>query len=218
MTRILLAGATGLIGRQVVELLADMPSDHELHIISRRPVGNLPVNITQHIDDASRWSDYITASAPDVLISCLGTTIKTAGSKSAFAAVDLNLVSMVGQTAKTAGAGQMIMVSSVGANVSSANFYLSTKGKAEQALRAIGFDRLDIIRPGLLRGNRAETRTGELLGMMLSPLTDAMMHGRLRRYRSIDSATVAKAITNLTMADGSGMFIHENDAITTLAG
>jgi uncharacterized protein YbjT (DUF2867 family) len=218
MTRILLAGATGLIGRQVVELLADMSSDHELHIISRRPVGNLPVNITQHIDDASRWSDYITASAPDVLISCLGTTIKTAGSKSAFAAVDLNLVSMVGQTAKTAGAGQMIMVSSVGANVSSANFYLSTKGKAEQALRAIGFDRLDIIRPGLLRGNRAETRTGELLGMMLSPLTDAMMHGRLRRYRSIDSATVAKAITNLTMADGSGMFIHENDAITTLAG
>ena len=112
----------------------------------------------------------------------------------------------------------MITVSSVGASADASNFYLSTKGKAEQALRALGFDRLDILRPGLLRGNRQESRTGEALGIILSPLTDALMHGPLRRYRSIDSATVANAIASLTVGGGKGENIHENDAIAALAG
>lgn len=112
----------------------------------------------------------------------------------------------------------MIAISSVGASAKSANFYLSTKGKAEAALRALAFDRLDILRPGLLRGNREENRTGESLGIMLSPFTDSLMHGPLRRYRSIDSAVVAKAIANLALNGGEGQLIHENDAITALAG
>lgn len=218
MSRILLAGATGLVGFQVLQLLALEGSKAEPHSISRRPVVLLPLGIQPHIVDIAEWSAIITGIKPDVAISCLGTTIKTAGSKEGFAAVDLDLVTSVATAAKAAGAKQMIAISSVGASANSANFYLATKGKAEAALRALTFDRLDILRPGLLRGNREESRAGETLGIILSPLTDALMHGPLRRYRSINSFDVAMAIANLAVVGGQGQFIHENDAITALAG
>ena len=218
MSKILLVGATGLVGQQVLQLLTMQNSANELSIISRRSVDNLPIYLSQHVAEPSEWPRRIAAIAPDILINCLGTTIKIAGSNSAFAAVDLELVNTIGRAAQTAGAKHMITVSSVGANAYSANFYLSTKGKAELALRAIGFQRLDIIQPGLLRGDRAERRQGESLGIMLSPLTDAIMHGPLRRFRSIDSATVARAIANLVSAGGAGTYIHENEEITALAG
>lgn len=218
MTRILLAGATGLVGSQVLGRLVKRSGNPEIHVIARRPFEDVPPNMRQHIADTADWPAEIAKIGPDVAISCLGTTIKTAGSKAAFAAVDLDLVVAVATAAKTTGARHMITVSSVGASPNASNFYLSTKGKAEQGLRALGFDRLDILRPGLLRGNRQESRTGEALGIILSPFTDALMHGPLRSYRSIDSATVASAIASLAVGGGQGEFIHENDAIAALAG
>ncbi len=215
MSKILLVGATGLVGSQVFKGLC---SAHDLHIISRRPLVSLPPNVMCHVIASEGWAELTAKIAPDIAISCLGTTIKTAGSKTAFAAVDFDLVTAFAAAAKESGARQMIAISSVGASASSANFYLSTKGKAEAGLRALEFGRLDILRPGLLRGDRQESRAGEALGMMLSPFTDALMHGPLRRYRSIDSATVARAIVNLVETERHGQFIHENDAITALAG
>ena len=218
MTRILLTGATGLVGSQVLGRLVERSGNEEIHVIVRRPLEDVPPNMRQHVADAADWPLEIAKIGPDVAISCLGTTIKTAGSKAAFAAVDLDLVVAVATAVKTAGARHMITVSSVGASADASNFYLSTKGKAEQALRALGFDRLDILRPGLLRGNREESRSGEALGIMLSPFTDALLHGPLRRYRSIDSFEVAMAIANLAETNGQGAFIHKNDAIAALAG
>ena len=218
MSRILLAGATGLVGSQVFKNLAEQSANHELDVIARRPLEAVSMNMRQHVADTADWPAQIMRIAPDVAISCLGTTIKTAGSEAAFAAVDLDLVVALATAAKAAGAKQMIVISSVGAMPASNIFYLRTKAEAEHNLRMLGFDRLDIIRPGLLRGNREESRLGERLGILLSPFTDALMHGSLRRYRSIDSAIVANAIANLAGTGGQGTFIHENDAITALAG
>lgn len=218
MTRILLAGATGMVGRQVATIMSAPSIDGELHVISRRQINGLDSSAIQHIVEPANWTSPIIEVAPQVIISCLGTTIKSAGSKSAFTGVDFDLITLVGQAARAAGTRHMILVSSVGANASSANFYLSIKGKTENAIRALGFERLDIIRPGLLRGIRENARTGESLGIMLSPLTDVMMQGPFRRYRSIDGGIVAKAIANLSVAGGQGTFIHENDSITELAG
>jgi len=117
----------------------------------------------------------------------------------------------------------MISVSSVGAKAGSGNFYLSTKGKMEDALAAMGFDRLDILRPGLLLGDRhGPRRTGEAIGMLLAPLTDALMHGGLRRYRSVRADAVARAMLALaagggTTGGGSSVHVHEHDAILSLA-
>ena len=218
MRRILLAGGTGLVGSQVLQHLALGHSNIELHIIARRPVNSPPAGVQSHVADIADWPALIARIAPEVAICCLGSTIKVAGSKEAFAAVDFDLVTAFAKASKAAGAKQMIEISSVGANAQSANFYLATKGKAESALQALSFDRLDIVRPGLLRGNRSESRAGEALGITLSPFSDALMHGAFRRYRSVDSQIVARAIAALAIVGGQGEFIHENDAMTALAG
>ena len=216
--KILLAGASGLIGSKLVKLLAGC--DVELHILTRRLLETGKAAIVQIVSDPADWPAHIAELAPDVAISCLGTTWNKSGkSEAAFRGVDLDLVLAFAGAAKQAGARQMIAVSSVGASANSAGFYLRTKGQAEQGLADLGFDRLDILRPGLLTGERGgDRRLGERAGIMLSPFTDALLHGSLRRYRSINAATVAGAIAQLVIAGGQGRFIHENDAITALAG
>ncbi len=217
-TLVLVAGASGLIGCKVTILLS--AADVEVHIPTRRMLEILPPGTVQHIADPAEWPGLIANLNPDAAISCLGTTWSKSGkNEAAFRAVDLDLVLAFATAAKKAGARHMVSVSSIGASAKSSNFYLRTKGEAEEGLKQLGFERLDLLRPGLLTGERVgERRLGERLGILLSPFTDALMHGSLRRYRSIDSAIVANAIANLAVTGGQGTFIHENDAITALAG
>jgi uncharacterized protein YbjT (DUF2867 family) len=218
MKKVIVAGATGLIGKQVVFELAGL--DHvETHILVRRTPERVPEGLIVHALDTGSWPKAIAATAPDVVISCLGTTMRTAGSKEAFRAVDFDLVLAVAAAARAAGARQMIAVTSVGASPKASNFYLKTKGEAEDAMAAQGFERLDLIRPGLLTGGeRPDARPGESLGILLSPITDLLMVGGLSRYRSVPAATVAHAIVALVTKGGEGRHIHENDAIRALAG
>ncbi|MGL5837891.1 MAG: NAD(P)H-binding protein [Sphingorhabdus sp.] len=218
MKKIVIAGATGLIGKQVIALLADR-QDVETHILVRRQPDTVFPNIKTHVADPADWSHKVAAIAPDVAISCLGTTMRTAGSKAAFRAVDFDLIVSVARAAKAAGAEHMIAVSSTMAKPDSNNFYLKTKGETEAAILSLGFERTDFMRPGLLTGGRRpDSRPGETIGIMLSPLTDLLLVGKLRRYRSIPSAIVARAIVKLALGDGEGQHIHENDAIRVLAG
>ena len=165
-----------------------------------------------------RWADIIAAERPAVLISCLGTTIRQAGSQAAFRAIDHDLLLAAARGARAGGAAQAIVVSSVGAEAKARNFYLRTKGEAEDGLRALGFERLDVLRPGLLLGDRdGPPRLGEGIAMLAAPLTDALLHGSLRRYRAIRADAVARAIVALVGRAPSGAYIHENDAIRALA-
>jgi uncharacterized protein YbjT (DUF2867 family) len=216
--QVLLAGASGLIGGKVTILLS--AADIEVHIPTRRMLEIMPPGTVQHISDPAGWPEVIAGLTPKVAISCLGTTWNKSGkNEAAFRAVDLDLVLAFATAAKEAGARHMIAVSSVGASTKSSTFYLRTKGEVEDGLKQLGFARLDILRPGLLTGDRGtERRFGERLGILFSPITDAILHGPFRRYRSIDSMTVARAIAKLAIGGGSGNFIHENDAITALAG
>lgn len=217
-TEMLLAGASGLIGGKVVALLSG--ADVEVHVPTRRLLEIMPPGTVQHIADPAEWPDRIAGLNPEVAISCLGTTWNKSGkSEAAFRAVDFDLVLAFASAARKAGARHMISVSSVGASAKSAGFYLRTKGETDEGLKHLAFERLDILRPGLLTGERGgERRLGERIGVMVSPLTDALLHGSFRRYRSIDSRIVAKAIANLAISGGQGDFIHENVAIATLAG
>lgn len=211
---ILLVGATGLIGQAVIRHAGSRP----LIVLGRRDIDDLPDHHAPLVAPPERWADIIAAERPAILISCLGTTIRQAGSQAAFRAVDHDLILSAARGAKMGGARQLIVVSSVGASARSSNFYLRTKGETEEALRATGFDRLDILRPGLLTGERAgPARLGEGLATVAAPLVNAMLFGSLRRYRSIPSDTVAKAIVALGGHKGSGVHVHENDAIRALA-
>ncbi len=214
--RIILAGATGLVGRSAARMLSE--AGHDVHCIMRRADDSLPPLVRQIVAPTQEWADLVRGVRADVAISCLGTTMRDAGSKEAFAAVDLSLVLAFATVAKQAGAENFIAVSSVGASESSNNFYLATKGKAEAQVQALGFARCDFLRPGLLRGERsANRRYGEHIGLMLSPLTDMLLMGSFARYRSIPAETVARAIAALAAENGQGKFIHENSAIERLA-
>lgn len=214
MSDALIVGATGLVGRAVI----DLAGDRRLTVLARREVAGLPPQHALLVAPPERWGTILAGECPSILISCLGTTIRQAGSQAAFRAVDHDLVLAVARAARLAGTAHMIAVSSVGAAAKSGNFYLRTKGEVEEELRGIGFDRLDLVRPGLLTGNRAgPARLGEGLAMLAAPLTDALLHGALRCYRSIPARTVARAIAALTALGGTGVHIHENDAIRALA-
>lgn len=214
MPDVLIVGATGMVGRAVIERFTSA----SLTILARRAVEGLASHHEQIVAPSERWAGIIAAEKPAVLISCLGTTIRLAGSQAAFRAVDHDLVLAAARGAKSGGTPHMIAVSSVGAAAKSGNFYLRTKGETEDDLRALGFRRLDLIRPGLLRGDRpGPQRLGEGLATIAAPLTDALLHGSFRRYRSISGETVAAAIVRLAARDGSGTHIHENDAIRALA-
>ena len=214
MPDVLIVGATGLVGRAIIEHLGSNP----VTVLARREIEGLATQHKQLVSPSDRWGDILAAEKPAVLISCLGTTIRQAGSQAAFRAVDHDLVLAAARGGRAGGTRHMISVSSVGAAAKSSNFYLRTKGETEDGLRALGFDRLDLIRPGLLRGDRpGPQRLGEGLATIAAPLTDALLHGSLRRYRSISSDTVAAAIARLAGQGGSGVHIHENDAIRALA-
>ena len=214
MSDALLVGATGMIGRAVIDQARALP----LTIVARRAVEDVADSHAVIVAPSGEWGDLVAAQEPATLICCLGTTIRQAGSQAAFRAVDHDLVLATAEGARRGGARQMILVSSVGAAAKSGTFYLRTKGETEDGLRALGFRRLDILRPGLLTGNRAgPARFGEGLAMAAAPLTDALMHGSLRRYRSIPGDLVARAIVALTGRRDSGVHIHENDAIRALA-
>ena len=214
MSDALIVGATGLVGSAVIEAFGD----RSVTIVTRRPVEGLPPHHAERVAPPNNWPDIIAAEKPAVLICCIGTTIRQAGSQAAFRAVDHDLILAAARGARQGGTAHMIVVSSVGASAKAGNFYLRTKGETEDGLRALGFERLDLIRPGLLLGNRpGPPRLGEGLATIAAPLADALLHGSFRRYRSIQGATVAAAIVKLAGQGGSGVHLHENDAIRALA-
>lgn len=212
-TRVVLVGATGLIGRAVMAEAVGRPDIH-LVAVARREVP-LPkgARMEMLLSDTQHWPDAIAAGRPHTVAIALGTTIKAVGGdKASFRAVDHDLVLECAAAAKAAGARQLIVVSSVGAEFASKNFYLSVKGEVEDKLAKLHFERLDLLRPGLLRGHReGPARPAERLGMFLSPLADLLMLGNLSKYRSAKSSDLARVILSLAGAKQRGRFVHHHD-------
>ena len=215
--KILIVGATGLIGGLLTRKLVGQGADKQMHLLLRRPYRENVGKAKVHVQLQENWPAAIAKIKPDIAISCLGSTMKKAGSKAEFAPVDRDLVGAVAAAARAAGARQFIAVSSTMADSSASGFYLKTKGEAEDLLRAQQFDRLDILRPGLLRGERTnDNRLGERLAIAASPVLDMLLHGKFRRYRSILASDVAASIVALIGADPSGEYVHENDGICAM--
>lgn len=211
--RVVIAGASGLIGGLVLPKL----QGHDLTLVGRRALPAAPPDATQRVGPMADWPELVSQSACGAAICCLGTTIRAAGSQAAFAAVDRDAVVAFATAAKEAGARQFLMVSSIGANASARNFYLKTKGEAEAGVRALGFDRVDIFRPGLLRGDRqGPKRPGEAIMMAISPITDLLTPHVFDQYRSIAAESVAGAIAACIGRPEGGIHVHENRDILGL--
>ena len=199
MKHSIIAGATGLVGNNILHQLAvrgDTPV-----AMARRPIKDLPANA--QLLEINFEQFLINGELPqcDHLYLCLGTTIKTAGSRDAFRAVDFEYSLAVAKKAIQAGATGISLVSSVGANASSKNFYLKTKGQLEDAIKSLGFSSINIYRPGILMGDRSEARPLEGLGKIVFQVIDPLLLGYLSPYRSIQANLLAS-----TMIDNADQF------------
>ena len=190
---VLIAGASGLVGREILQgLLAD-DSVVAVHSLGRRELDLKHPKLTQHRVDFSKALPAL-PSVGEAFVA-LGTTIKVAGSQEAFRAVDYDAVVAVAKAAKAAGATRLGVVSAMGASKSSGIFYNRVKGEMEDALSAMGFDTLVIARPSFLAGDREALgqplRGGEKLAMNVSRLLAPLIPDN---YKSIDAAAVSRAL------------------------
>ncbi len=215
--RVMLVGATGLIGREVITRAANLP-DIALLGLARSEM-DMPAGARFELllADPADWDQAVTTIKPEAVICALGTTRRKAGSNEALRKVDHDLVLQVAQAARQQGAEHFVHVSSVGADMASRNPYLRTKGETERDLQKMRFRRLDVLRPGLLRGERkGDFRPGESIAALLSPLTDLALWGSWTRFRSISAGDVAVALLQATLERPGGAFAYQNEGIHRL--
>ncbi len=214
---LLVVGATGLVGEAFLQQCAAIEPAYKMSALVRSPGVEIPSSCVEMVAPSDEWPELIERLQPDTVFCALGTTIRKAGSRNAFHAVDFTLVHDVGMAAKRAGASHFIAVSSVGADARASSFYLKTKGETEEALIAEGFDRLDLLRPGLLRGPRREFRLGEQFGVVASPVVDCLMQGAFKKFRSVHADQVALAALRLVEAEEKGVYKYDSEQIHALA-
>jgi uncharacterized protein YbjT (DUF2867 family) len=217
--RVALVGATGLVGRAVI---ASASAGDEARIvgIARREAPLPPgARMEMFVADPAKWGEVFEAVRPRALVCALGTTWKKAGrDAAAFRAVDHDLVLATAEAAHRAGVPNMVLVSAAGADARSKTLYMRVKGETEEALSKTGFKRFDILRPGLLRGERVgDLRFAERAALIAAPLVDPLLSGAWERFRSIDAAVVAEAALGLALRRAGGRFTHDNEAMRRAA-
>ena len=194
----MVVGSTGLVGKSVVNHLIEKDIA-VLALVRNDEVSNNSLLNYYKIDfDDLQFPDETFSDIKDIFI-CLGTTIKKAGSKEAFQKVDITYCYEIAKQAQARGVKNISIVTSLGSDSNSRNFYLKSKGMIEDKINKLDFDSISIHRPGLLIGARNEIRLGEFIGQKIFPyFIDPFLKGSIRKYRSIKGDTLAKAMVNLS--------------------
>jgi uncharacterized protein YbjT (DUF2867 family) len=215
-TSALLVGASGLVGRHLLQLLLHESVYERIAVLVRKPLAVSHTRLTQHVVDFDRLDHHKKIIRADDVFCCLGTTIRAAGSQEAFRKVDFTYVVQTAALASKNGARQFLMVSSLGANVGSKIFYSRAKGKVEEAVSKLPFFGIHIFRPSILLGERAESRPGEKAGIAVMKLFSFAMIGPWKKYKPIHAQIVANAMVRVASAGLQGVNIFESVRIQTL--
>ncbi|MTI28636.1 NAD-dependent epimerase/dehydratase family protein [Fulvivirga kasyanovii] len=206
----LIAGATGLVGSQLLDLLLNDPYYEKVIVLTRRLVSKKSdklVNLLIAFENLDAHAEQLKA---DDVYCCLGTTMKKAGSKDKFRQVDFAYPYEIARLFHTNGAQQFLLISALGADSNSSIFYNRVKGDVEEAITSMGFRSYHIFRPSLLMGPRQEKRLGEGLGKAFFKVFGFLFAGPLKKYKAIDSAKVAKAMFAIARQNKIGKFVHES--------
>ena len=205
----IVAGSTGLVGKNVLMKLCDQKED--VIALTRRPISNLPSNANELIIDFDSFLEDGSLPKCDHVFICLGTTIKTAGSQENFRKVDIDYCLSIAKKAKDSGAKTLSLISSIGANSSSKNFYLRTKGQLEDAIQEIGFPVVNIFRPSFLVGQRSEKRLYEGVGIMIASFMNLFLVSSARKYRSVKVELLAKTMVSKINSKPGVNYFHFDD-------
>ena len=209
MRTLLLVGSTGLVGQSVLQQALDHPAVGQVVAPTRRPLPAHPrllnpiVDFEALPDDAPWW-------AADAVICTLGTTIKKAGSQAAFYRVDHDHPLRVAELARRQGARAFALNSALGADASARVFYSRTKGELERDLQRLGYPSLTLVRPGLIGGERAESRPAERLGVVVSEWLRPVLPAR---YRVVPAQRIAFHLLQAALAELPGLHVIPSDAI-----
>jgi len=212
----LLVGASGLVGRNLLQLLLAEERYAQVKILVRRSLSIPNAKLGEHIVDFDHLDRYSWLFDVEDVFCCLGTTIRTAGSQRAFRTVDFTYVVQTGALASKGGAKQFLLVSSLGANPRSRTFYTRVKGEVEEAVSKLPFNAVHIFRPSFLLGEREEQRTGENVAIALMKLLRPLMIGGWKKLRPIQATTVAAAMVRAAEMNKHGVNVFESDQIQTL--
>ncbi len=214
MKTAILAGSTGLIGAQVLQLLlmenstsADRQVYDRVIALSRTPLALSHNKLTNLIVDFDSLEDYTTQLKGDDVYCCLGTTIKQAGSKAAFLKVDLDYPVSLARITRNQGAHQFLLVTALGANKDSSIFYNRVKGEVQEAIDQVGFESFHIFQPSMLVGPRTRPRRGEIIAQRLMKVVGVLIP---RKYKAIESVKVARAMVATAGNSRKGNFVYES--------
>ena len=201
----LLAGATGLVGQELLKLLLADPRYSAVNVVGRRAPDVQHPKLKTHI--TTSFADWACPAVDDVFIA-LGTTIKVAGGKAAFKAIDGDAVVAIAAAAKAAGASRLAVVSAMGASVQSGVFYNQVKGEMEVAVSQLGFEAVVIARPSLLAGDRDVLKQPERVAEKLSLVAFKLFKPLIpANYRSIQASSVAHAMVSTLQTAGAGKHV-----------
>lgn len=203
----LVAGATGLVGREILRLLAEDDGVAEIRALVRRSLPAPPSRkVAECRADFDRLEEHPEWFRADAVFCALGTTIKDAGSQDAFRRVDYSYPLAIAKLAREVGTRHFLLVSALGADLHSRAFYHRVKGEVEEAVLSLGYPSLTIARPSLLLGERGEARPMEDLAKKLGWLVPA-------RWRPVHAAQVAAALVDAARRAKPGVEILENPAL-----
>ncbi len=207
----LVAGSTGLIGNFLVKELAK--SDIEVIALTRNEHFSENQQVIYETVDFDKRESFeeLFKNVTDVFI-CLGTTINKAGSKESFRKVDVDYSFSIAEAASKASVPNLSVVTSIGADSKSNNFYLKCKGEVEEMISSLPFQSLSIYRPGLLIGEREERRFTESIGQIIQPrLIDPLLRGSAKKYRSVKAEDLAYTLQTLSGASKGKTIYHFED-------
>jgi len=210
-----IVGATGLVGRSLLDGLLAEPRVERVTAIVRRPVERAHPKLEVLTIDFERLERELEGRTASVGFCCLGTTIKKAGSEAVFYRVDHDYPLAFGRACKAAGVRKLLVVTALGADPSSGIFYNRVKGEVERDLEALALPELHVLRPSLLLGERAERRPAEAFAMAVAKPLGALLVGPLAKYRAIPGESVARQMLALALdtSPRASLTIHESEAI-----
>lgn len=213
----ILIGANGLIGQELLKQLIAHSQYQEIIVLVRKLLPLQHEKIKQIIVDFDVIDQYTDLIYGDVIFSCLGSTKKKTPNLKDYQKIDHDYPLNIAKIAFKNGIEQFHLVSAIGADSTSSNFYLQMKGKTEVDLKRIGFKSTYIYQPSLLDGERKEKRPLERFTIKLMRIINPLLTGSLKNYRSIKASTVASAIVNASIINQIGLFIYPTEQIKKIA-
>lgn len=212
----LVAGSTGLVGREVVRQLAQSNDFDIVTAVVRKGSNMIHDGVVTIEVDYENLAAHKEDLKADIVFCCLGTTMKKAGSRDNFYKVDFTYPYELAKIAQENGSAQFNLVTAYLANSKSLFYYNRVKGDVEAAIQTISIPSINIFRPSLLIGKRIEKRAGERFFSKLAKVMNPVFRGKLKKYKPTEATLIARAMLNAALKEENGVHIYEPDDIRLL--